>query len=415
MNFKTIAEAFNHYRTATVEEIETRAAEIRGLIQTDANADIATLNIELSGLKQAKENTLSRSGSTSGDLIGGQATQGAFNPITGMELRSDPTNAAQDCDDIFASREYRNAFHRFMLNQPLSGEESAVMERARQTLITERRDSFISTSSNAAVIPTNMLDEIFRLAATEGGILQHVRRFDIPANVAVPVATPSAMAEWHKEGTEVDPDTVEPEKVTFAGYELMKVFSISAAARSMSLSAFESYLQQELNRTMVTALQYATVNGTGKGQPVGLLNNGVIKNTISGAGSYQDFAKALASLKRGYSMGAMWAMNNATLYNRVAAMVDATERPLLNRATESAANRILGKSIVVDDFLPDDVVLLGNFQYYAVNYPQSIMLEVSRDSSFRRGLIDYRAMAVADGKPIINEAFVKLDLNSKTE
>lgn len=29
MKFKTIAEAFNHYRTATLEEIERRAAEIK--------------------------------------------------------------------------------------------------------------------------------------------------------------------------------------------------------------------------------------------------------------------------------------------------------------------------------------------------------------------------------------------------
>lgn len=56
MKFKTIAEAFNHYRNATLEEIERRAAEIKGTIETDAEADITTLNIELSGLKQAKEN-----------------------------------------------------------------------------------------------------------------------------------------------------------------------------------------------------------------------------------------------------------------------------------------------------------------------------------------------------------------------
>ena len=56
MNFKTVAEAFNHYRTATLEEIERRTAEIKGIIETDAEADITTLNIELSGLAQAKAN-----------------------------------------------------------------------------------------------------------------------------------------------------------------------------------------------------------------------------------------------------------------------------------------------------------------------------------------------------------------------
>ena len=60
MKFKTIAEAFNYYRNATLEEIERRAAEIKGTIETDAEADITTLNIELSGLAQAKENIQQR-------------------------------------------------------------------------------------------------------------------------------------------------------------------------------------------------------------------------------------------------------------------------------------------------------------------------------------------------------------------
>ena len=410
MKFKTIAEAFNHYRAATIEEIEKRAAEIRGIIETDANADIATLNIELGGLKQAKENALEKRSTQSGQPGSGQQVQGAFNPITSMELRSDPATTAAS-NDIFASREYRSAFHKFMLDQPLSGDETATMERARQTLAAEKRDTFISTGSNAAAIPTSMINEIFTLAAKEGGILSLVRRFDMPSNVAVPVATPNDMAEWHTEGEEVKPDNVKMDKVTFAGHELMKVFSISAAARAMSISAFESYLQTELFRTMISALQYAAVNGTGKGQPIGLLANGVIDNTVSGAGSYQTFVQALAGLKRGYAMGATWAMNNSTLYNKVAVIVDGNGRPLFNEPREGATNRILGKSVEIDDFLPDGVILLGNFQYYAMNYPQSIMLEVSRDSSFRRGLIDYRAMAVADGKPIINEAFTKLNLN----
>ena len=91
-------------------------------------------------------------------------------------------------------------------------------------------------------------------------------------------------------------------------------------------------------------------------------------------------------------------------------IVDGNNKPLFNEARDGNADRILGKPIVVDDFIPDNTILFGDFRYYGVNYPQDIMLEVSRDSNFRRGLIDYRAMAVADGKPIIGDAFVKIVL-----
>ena len=78
MKFKTIAEAFNYYRNATVEEIERRAAEIKGTIETDAEADITTLNIELSGLAQAKENIQQQAA--------GGNQRSAFNPITGAGM-----------------------------------------------------------------------------------------------------------------------------------------------------------------------------------------------------------------------------------------------------------------------------------------------------------------------------------------
>lgn len=60
MKFNTVAEAFNHYRTATLDQIERRAAEIKGTIETDPNADITSLNIEIAGLNQAKENQQSK-------------------------------------------------------------------------------------------------------------------------------------------------------------------------------------------------------------------------------------------------------------------------------------------------------------------------------------------------------------------
>ena len=101
MKFKTIAEAFNHYMNSSITDIEKRAAEIKTLVDTDANADIAGLNIELEGLKQAKTNVEQRS----------QKPGTQFNPITGASFE---TRASQEATegDVFASAEYRNAFYK---------------------------------------------------------------------------------------------------------------------------------------------------------------------------------------------------------------------------------------------------------------------------------------------------------------
>ncbi len=76
MNFKNIAEVFNYYKDKEISEIEKRAKEINNLIDTDINADIDALNLELDGLKQAKMNTLERKNQTMTN----------FNPITNMSF-----------------------------------------------------------------------------------------------------------------------------------------------------------------------------------------------------------------------------------------------------------------------------------------------------------------------------------------
>ena len=46
--------------------------------------------------------------------------------------------------------------------------------------------------------------------------------------------------------------------------------------------------------------------------------------------------------------------------------------------------------------------------YLGYNLPEGIVIESSRESSFKKGVVDYRAMAIADCKPIVTEAFVRL-------
>ena len=47
-----------------------------------------------------------------------------------------------------------------------------------------------------------------------------------------------------------------------------------------------------------------------------------------------------------------------------------------------------------------------------MNIPAGVAVEMSRDSGFTSGLIDYRALCIADGKPIVPGAFVKLEVSA---
>lgn len=402
MKFQNVAEAFNYYRTQSVEAMQQRAQQIKAEIDTNAEADIDALNIELKGIAQAKANAESRS-----------EARKALKLFEG----SGEAGKTFERDTVLESPEYRSAFLKTMLNQRLNDAET----RAFNMAVEMRNDAYNTTSNSGAVLPSTMLNEILKKARTQGGLLGECRAFNVPTGISIPIATPSTKAAWHTEAAAVDSENVTLNSVTFSGFELLKVFSISEKVRRMSISAFEAYLSDELRDSVMETLNYSIVNGSGSGEATGLENGitwattGTGKNTVEVAAAtdltYGDVIKVVAMLKRGYAQGAKWAMNNATLYNYFYTLADDTGRPLfIADLKNESIGKILGYDIVIDDNIVDGVAYLGNFsKYYGFNLPEGITIESSRESSFKRGVIDYRAMAIADAKPLIAEAFVKLN------
>lgn len=399
MKFKTVAEAFNFYRTQTAEQMEQRAQAIAHQIDTDPNADIEALNIELRGIKEAKENIELRSAGSD------------FNVITQMGTQTETRSFG---DDVLDTPEYRSAFFKNLLGQEMTKEERSAFDRGVQEA-EKRSDAFNTSTDAVAVLPTSTLNEVIKKARTIGGLLAECRAFSVPTKIAIPVGTPSSKANWHTEGDAVETEKATVTSVSFDGYEIIKIFSISAKTRKMSVSAFESYLIDELTACVMECIADALINGTGTNQGSGLETiTWNTKNSVTvaktGELTYKDVIKAVAMLKRGYSNGAKFAMNNATLYNSFYGMVDGNGRPLFIADPKSESiGKILGFEVVIDDNIADNDVYFGNFKkYLGYNMPEGVMIEVSRESSFKKGLIDYRALAIADTKPIVDEAFVKI-------
>lgn len=404
MKFVSEAEAFNFYRTQSVDAMQTRAAQIATEIESNADADIDALNVELRGIKAARENVESRADAKK-----------TLSVIDSMKTEK----RAFDAETVVDTPEYRSAFYKTLLGQKLNETESRAFAVA-QIVAEKRNDAYNTASNSAAVLPTSTLNEIIKKARTMGGLLAECRAFNIPTKVSVPVATPSDKAAWHTEAAGVDSEYVTLNAVTFDGYEIMKVFSISEKVRRMSIDAFEAYLADELLACVMETLDYSVVKGTGSSQGAGLESltwvktAGATQNAVEVAAAsdigYADVVTLVGLLKRGYAQGAKMAMNNKTLYSVFYSIADTTKRPIfVADPKDESIGKVLGFPVVIDDNIDDNVVYLGNFaKYFGYNIPEGIMIEASRDSGFKKGVIDYRALAVADTKPIVAEAFVKL-------
>jgi HK97 family phage major capsid protein len=340
----------------------------------------------------------------------GDSNMQNFNPVTGAAAAFE--GGAERNSDI-TKAEYKSAFFKSMLGQTLTAAETRAFNAVKAE---KRADAFNTLTNSAAVVPDATLNEIISKARTMGGLFAEIRMFNIPSNVTVPIGTPTGAALWHIEGTPVDRTKADVNPVNFAGYELLKIFSLSVAAKRMSVAAFERYITEELTESIRAALNDAILNGTGTGQPTGILSgitwdasNSIDITTFTG----DDILTLMSMLARGYSNGAKFAMSSHTLFNRVHKTKNSNGDYIFTIDNQNDnIVRLFGYPIVIDDFITDDTILFGNFKYYGVNIPEGIAVEVSRESGFTSGLIDYRAMAVADGKPLVQEAFAKLTITT---
>lgn len=327
-----------------------------------------------------------------------------FNPI----MASLEKSAASP--DTHATAEYRAAFFKSLLSRELTDSEARAFDLAKAE---KRTDTFNTLSNSAAVVPSQTLNEVIRQARPIGGLWNEIRLFSVPANLSIPIGTPTDPAAWHVEGSNVDRKNITAASVSFSAYELIKVLSMSAACKRMELSAFESYLTEELKNSITDALNTAIVNGTGAGQPQGLLTgiNWTAGNTIeTDVITPDNLLKAVAMLPAGYAGGAKFAMSIATLFGQIYPLKTSDGDFIFASPESGGVHRLFGFAIVIDDNIPAGTVIFGNFKYYGVNVPEGVAVEMSRESGFTSGLIDYRALCIADGKPILPAAFVKIEV-----
>jgi len=394
----TVAEYFNKHKEMTNEQVEVRKLAIRTELRTENKANLDELQTELAALNEVIQNNIEKRGAAN-------MNNQSFTPIAGATTQS--VELPTDVEAIIKTPEYRNAFFKTLQNKPLTD-----IEQRAYKAIMEQRAAFGNQSSLAAVLPTQTYDQVITKARGLRGLVTASRNFNIPAKLSVPVASPSSAAAWHVEGapvTAVDPNVL---SVMFNAYELIKIFSISASSSSMAIGAFEAYLTGELANCLLDAMEAAVAVGTGIDQGAGLssitFTAANSKTFVTGPG-FKDYTAVAGMLKGGYSAGASWAMNNATLYNQAYSIVDSNGRPIFvqNAAIEGAPAFLLGKPVIISDSIADDVIYFGNFQYMGYNLT-NVLIEMSRESSFKSNLIDYKVTATADCKPIASEAFVKL-------
>lgn len=283
--------------------------------------------------------------------------------------------------------------------------EAYLMNLQGHTLNAEQR---AAVNANAA-IPTQTLNQIVAYL-DENPILSRIDMTYIPGNVVIPVEGANADAAWIEMGAAATDSADSITSISLAAYKLIKTVEITADVEAMAIDAFESWLVQNLGAKIEKALDNAVFNGTGVNQATGICKTiATATGTFTKAkATYADLVKIIASLPSAPAKNAIFAMPRALFFTDVIGIETQAGQPIVHVDLESPAKyNLLGYHVVLDDNVPADTILFGDFKAYKMNIAKAPQVQSDDSVAFRSGSRVYRAMALADGKLATEKAFVK--------
>lgn len=368
-----------------IDEINTRLAAIQGEIDSASGEALAALEQEVEQLT-AERQQIQNEAQTRQQLRANIAA----GIVTGEIIENQEENNMENRTYTIDSAEYREAYLLHLQGRELNAEQRAAV-------------------SATAAVPTQTINQVFRYLE-ESPILSRIDLTYIPGNVVLPVESAVAAAAWVAMGTAATDSGDSITSISLAAHKLIKTVEITADIEAMAIDAFEAWLVVKLGEKIEAALDNAVFNGTGTNQPTGICKTiATVTGTFTKAkATYADLVKIIGSLPSGPAKNAVFSMPRTLFFSDVIGIEDKNGQPVCHADVESPAKyNILGYHVILDDNVPADNILFGDFKAYKMNIAKAPVISSDDSVGFRTGSRVYRAMALADGKLAMASAFVR--------
>ena len=331
-------------------------------------------------------------------------------------FRSGAQNDQKRSDDPLSSMEYRQAFMRYVQNGTAIPAEY-------------RAGDAISTNDTSAAIPLTIMNEVINTVRERyGNLYNKVQKLNVKGGVEFPIGSLKATFKWVNESTVSPRQKLNPlAKVQFSYHTAEIRIAQTFVAQIVTLGAFEAKLAEVIAIAYLQAMDYAIVNGTGNGMPLGILHDprvtgsgNVVEMTAADINNWTAWRKKFfAKLPLGYRAGE-FIFPLSTVETYLETMADSNNNPVFRQATGLEVNdgdsrnpngRFFGRDIalVEPDILPDfdsaeanDVIgIFWQPEEYAINENFGFAMRRYFDEETNEW-VD-KALVVVDGK-VLNPA-----------
>mgnify|MGYP000904631196 CR=1 FL=1 len=337
-------------------------------------------------------------------------TELGSNKVDGTVIDSIEKNAVATETDIYNTVEYRKAF----MNNVVKG--TPIPEKFQNV------DQNTTTSDVGSVIPTTILEKIVEKLEATGMILPLVTRTSYKGGLSIPTSTVKPTATWVAEGKGSDKQKKTTGSIVFNYYKLRCAVSVSFETSIVTLGVFETTIINNIAEAMTKALEQAIIDGSGSGQPKGILaeiapDGQNIEIEATADIDYKTLIEAEAALPLSYESEAVWCMTKKT-FMKFIGMVDSNKQPIarVNYGINGRPERtLLGRTVVLNDYMTslgstiesDTVVaFLFNFKDYVLNTNYNITVKRYEDNDTDDQVT--KALMLVDGKTVDKNSLVTI-------
>ena len=253
------------------------------------------------------------------------------------ELRNAQITGNKDGEgsDMFESKEYRKAFMAYIQRgEKIPAKFIEAMPKRAAT----------NTTDVAPIIPLTIMRQIINTYRKRyGNLYTKARKISVQGGVEFPIGSLHASWKWINESTVSPRQKLDAlDRVSFGYYPIELRLAQSFLSSIVSLDIFEATFAEVLVKAYLEAMDYAILSGTGKGMPLGILNDARVTNNVTFTeaqfGNWAEWRKRFfASLPLGYRNGE-FIFTSATVDAYLETMADSNNNPIFRQATGLEVN-----------------------------------------------------------------------------
>lgn len=206
-------------------------------------------------------------------------------------------------------------------------------------------------------------------------------------------------------------DSDEIERIPFMAYKIASLCKVTDTFMYDKKFDIQKYITKEFARRFGRAEEKYFINGSGDGEPTGILNSadtGVATAELT----YEDVVKLFFSINPKYRKKAVWVMNDDTALKL---------RTLKNSAGDyiwnHSDNTILGRPVEISNYMPNaesgnKPIFFGDLSFFWILQRDKFYVKTLTEKYALEGAIGYVGTERLDGKLVRSEAVKTLNITA---